>query len=180
MITSSHPILRNKNNPHPPHQNSQQQPPQPVNPYREFSITIPIAFKKRRSHKTVLSYIDNETLTYSDQPNQTTALKTPRSPSNPAIDKTLLQALVKADLWQRQLKKRQYKSLRELAREQQMSHACVLSIFQLNFLAPRFKTAILKGTQPRHLKLADLKKGVPLLWAEQEALFFAGGDNETN
>ena len=145
----------------------------------EFSITIPIAFKKRCHHKTVLFHANNEMLTYSDQPNTTTALKAQAHTPSPSIDQTLLQALVKADLWQRQLKKGQYKSLRELAREQHMSHACVLSIFQLNFLTPQLKTAIINGTQPRHLKLADLvKKTIPLLWGEQEAVLCESGESE--
>jgi site-specific DNA recombinase len=45
-------------------------------------------------------------------------------------------------------------------------------ILRLNFLAPKLKEAVLFGEQPRHLKLAYLMNNVPVLWSEQEEIFW--------
>jgi hypothetical protein len=77
-------------------------------------------------------------------------------PSAPAahIDK----ALVKALAWARDLRWRleHGKSLNELAREDSCSRPYVSSLIRLGYLAPGITRAIVNGTQPAQLTLADL------------------------
>ena len=87
------------------------------------------------------------------------------------VDMTLLKALVKAHLWQRQLKSGKYSGMKELCEREYITAKYAQLILRLNFLAPKLKEAIINGTQPRHLKLADLMNNVPLLWNEQEEMF---------
>ncbi|MCB0744842.1 MAG: hypothetical protein KDC67_13120, partial [Ignavibacteriae bacterium] len=87
------------------------------------------------------------------------------------VDMTLLKALVKAHLWQRQLKSGKYSGMKELCERESITAKYAQLILRLNFLAPKLKEAIIDGTQPRHLKLADLMNNVPLLWNEQEEMF---------
>lgn len=87
------------------------------------------------------------------------------------VDMTLLKALVKAHLWQRQLKSGKYSGMKELCERESITAKYAQLILRLNFLAPKLKEAIINGTQPRHLKLADLMNNVPLLWNEQEEMF---------
>lgn len=170
-MTTANPTLANKPHPHTyqNHSSVQQAKQQPISNRGDFSIAIPIAFKKGRRHKTILVNPDENPLA-----NPTTRPTPPNS-----VDRILLQALVKADRWQRQLAARQYSSLRELVREQNLNYNHTCDLFQLNFLAPKLKEAILNGTQPRHLKLIDLMKGVPLLWEEQEAVFWDSATQQT-
>jgi hypothetical protein len=87
------------------------------------------------------------------------------------VDMTLLQALVKAHLWQRQLKSGKYRGMKELCERESITAKYAQLILRLNFLALKLQEAIINGTQPRHLKLADLMNNVPLLWNEQEEMF---------
>ncbi|MFV1011570.1 recombinase family protein, partial [Wolbachia endosymbiont of Nasonia vitripennis] len=47
----------------------------------------------------------------------------------------------------------------------------VQQILRLNYLAPKIKEDIVKGRQPRGLKLADLRE-IPMLWSEQLEKFY--------
>ncbi|APR97876.1 hypothetical protein [Wolbachia endosymbiont of Folsomia candida] len=93
----------------------------------------------------------------------------PENEENDKKDNTLLKALVRAHLWQRQIKEGKYATTRELCTEINVRH--IQRILRLNYLAPRIKENILNGTQPRNLKLADLKK-IPHSWNEQMKLFY--------
>jgi DNA invertase Pin-like site-specific DNA recombinase len=93
-------------------------------------------------------------------------------PSAPAarIDK----ALVKALAWARDLRRRleHGKSLNDLAREDSCSRPYVSSLIRLAYLAPDVTRAIVNGTQPAQLTLADLmSRDIPLDWAEQRRSF---------
>lgn len=61
--------------------------------------------------------------------------------------------------------------MKELCERESITAKYAQLILRLNFLAPKSKEAIINGTQPRHLKLADLMNNVPILWNEQEEMF---------
>ena len=93
-------------------------------------------------------------------------------PSAPAtrIDKSLVKALA----WARDLRWRleHGKSLNELAREDSCSRPYVSNLIRLAYLAPGITRAIVNGTQPAQLTLADLmSRDIPLDWAEQHRSF---------
>lgn len=93
----------------------------------------------------------------------------PEDEKNDKKDSTLLKGLVRAYMWQRQIKEGKYATTRELCTEINVRH--IQRILRLNYLAPRIKEDILNGNQPKYLKLADLKK-IPLLWSEQFEKFY--------
>lgn len=90
---------------------------------------------------------------------------------NASIDTTLVKALVRAHLWQRQMKSGKYQTMQDLCDANKVTAKYVQLILRLNFLAPKLKEAILLGHQPRHMKLADLMQNIPSLWHEQGELF---------
>ena len=121
----------------------------------ELSIFMPMRLKKRGGRKMVLV------------PEGKVQLAT----QNAAIDTTLVKALVRAHLWQRQLKSGKYQTMQDLCDANKVTAKYVQLILRLNFLAPKLKEAILLGHQPRHMKLADLMQSIPSLWHEQGELF---------
>ncbi len=93
-------------------------------------------------------------------------------PSAPAmrIDKSLVKALA----WARDLRRRleHGKSLDELALKDRCTRPYVSSLIRLAYLAPDVTRAIVNGTQPAQLTLADLmRRDIPLDWAEQRRSF---------
>ena len=120
----------------------------------EMSVFMPLKLKKRGGRKMVLA---------------PEGVQPPADDSG--VDMTLLKALVKAYLWQQQLKSGKYSGMKELCERESITAKYAQLILRLNFLAPKLKEAIINGTQPRHLKLADLMNNVPLLWNEQEEMF---------
>lgn len=86
-------------------------------------------------------------------------------------DPALIRALVRAHKWERILSSGNKSSLRRIAVAEDHEHRYVARIYQLNFLAPRIKEAILDGIQPRGLTLTKLKEGIPHSWQEQYRLY---------
>jgi DNA invertase Pin-like site-specific DNA recombinase len=84
-------------------------------------------------------------------------------------------SLVKAIVWARDLRQRLERegaSLDELARQEGCSRPYVSSMIKLAYLAPTITQAILDGTQPASLTLADLmKRDVPVNWTDQRRAF---------
>ena len=88
-------------------------------------------------------------------------------------DATLFKALVKAHRWQSMLDDGTVANKTELAKlEGIASIGYVSQIIRLVNLAPDIQEAIVNGTHPRDLTLADLikVKVLPRLWREQKAL----------
>jgi hypothetical protein len=121
----------------------------------ELSVFMPMRLKKRGGRNIVLV------------PEGKTQLTT----ENASVDTTLVKALVRAHLWQRQLKSGKYQTMQDLCDANKVTAKYVQLILRLNFLAPKLKEAILLGHQPRHMKLADLMQNIPGLWYEQGELF---------
>lgn len=85
--------------------------------------------------------------------------------------KSLLTALHKAFVWQRQMDENNL-SLEELARYLKKDRASVSKIVRLNLLAPNIIQAILDNKQPITLSQKKLlRTPIPPLWEEQRALF---------
>ena len=63
------------------------------------------------------------------------------------------------------------RSLRTIAKAEDLEQKYVTRIYRLNFLAPKIKEAILDGMQPGTLTLSRLMQGIPLSWREQEHLY---------
>ncbi|MBX6329464.1 MAG: hypothetical protein IRY89_12910 [Pseudolabrys sp.] len=94
------------------------------------------------------------------------------SAPQPAFDPVLINALVRAHRWRRQIESGEFRSASELAAHEKITDSYVARMLCLTLLAPDITQAILEGRQPKGLKLATLLRGVPLVWEEQgEALF---------
>jgi site-specific DNA recombinase len=83
---------------------------------------------------------------------------------------------VKAIAWahdlRHRLERRDDIGLRDLAREDGCSRPYVSSMIRLAYLAPAITQAILDGTQPPRLTLADLmQRKIPVDWNEQRRAF---------
>ena len=92
------------------------------------------------------------------------------SASTARIDRSLVKAVALArDLrWRLE----HGKSLNELAHEDRCTRPYVSSLIRLAYLAPDITRAIVNGTQPAQLTLADLmSRDIPLDWAEQRRSF---------
>jgi len=74
---------------------------------------------------------------------------------------------IKAWLWQDQLESGKYKSIDEIAAENNVDRTHVSRIMQLTSLSPTIVEQILEGKEPESMSLRQLRKGIPLLWSEQ-------------
>jgi hypothetical protein len=87
------------------------------------------------------------------------------------VDNTLLKALLRANSWQRKLRRGTYDNMADLAKHMNVTESYAHRIMNLNYLSPKIKEMILGGTHPKQLKLQDLIYDVPLSWNEQEERF---------
>ncbi len=89
-----------------------------------------------------------------------------------AFDPALINALVRAHRWRRQIESGQFRSAAELATHEKITDSFVARMLCLTLLAPDITEAILEGRQPKGLRLATLLRGMPLAWEEQRRVFF--------
>ena len=84
-------------------------------------------------------------------------------------------SLVKAIVWARDLRRRleqEGASLDELARQEGCSRPYVSSVIKLAYLAPSITQAVVDGTQPASLTLAELmRRDIPFGWTDQHRAF---------
>ena len=85
-------------------------------------------------------------------------------------DGSLIVALVRAHKWDAVIEKGA-SSLRQIAESENLDRRYVARIYQLNFLAPKIKEAIIDGMQPRSLTLSRLMRDIPLCWQEQARIY---------
>jgi hypothetical protein len=88
-----------------------------------------------------------------------------------AASSTLTKALARAWRWQKLLDDGVYGTLAEIADAELINRSFLSRMIRLSLLAPDIVEAILNGTQPPTLRLADLEGPFPLDWAEQRARF---------
>jgi hypothetical protein len=133
-----------------------------VEPSLKQEIFIPIKIVKRGSAKSKIIELDNIV-------------------SKPTLNQPLLQALVKAYKWEREIAR--IDDIDLYCNKNRLSKRYVQRIIRLNNLSPRIKKAITDGTFPKTILLQDLiTKPMNLLWQEQDAQFFgdqikSGHDN---
>jgi len=89
----------------------------------------------------------------------------------PEINPTLVKAIAKSYLWNKQLLSGEVKNSIEIQkRENLKSNTYVKSILDLRFLAPDIIETILKGTQPKEISIQKLFNVKTLDWTEQRKL----------
>lgn len=86
-------------------------------------------------------------------------------------DPSLIKAIVKGYAWREQIENGVFLSVREMARNLGLTHRYVGRLLRLGYLAPDIIEAILDGTQPEDLALADFHTPFPNDWNEQRKLF---------
>jgi len=89
----------------------------------------------------------------------------------PSRDETLVNALVRAHRWRRQIESGQAKSITDLAEQEGVTDAYVWRLLPLTCLARDIVEAILDGRQPRGLRLTDALGNGPVAWEEQRCVW---------
>lgn len=96
----------------------------------------------------------------------------PQVAASARVDRSLVKAIARAHDLRHRLERKDDVGLHDLAREDGCSRPYVSSMIRLAYLAPAITQAILAGTQPSHLTLADLmQRDIPVDWAEQRRAF---------
>jgi hypothetical protein len=121
---------------------------------RGLSIRIPMMLRRRGGRKLVIVPDGIEACV-----------------PQPAFDVVLINALVRAHRWRRQIESGKFRSASELAAHEKITDSFVARMLCLTLLAPDITQAILEGRQPKGLKLATLLRGIPLPWEEQRRIF---------
>lgn len=119
---------------------------------RTLIVTIPMRLGRRAGRKLIVA------------PDGSEVADLPRAKH---ADETLVRMLAKAWRWQQWLEGGRYRSIRELAEAERVSHSYVSRVLKLTLLAPDLVEAILDGRQPRGLTAQELLRGVPVGWGEQ-------------
>ena len=90
----------------------------------------------------------------------------------PEQDPALINNIVRAHRWLGMLLQGEAKSMRDLARRENLTHAYVRRLVPLAFLAPDITQAILEGRQPPELTAERLTRlpNLPLQWDRQRLL----------
>ena len=89
----------------------------------------------------------------------------------PEINPTLVRAIAKSYLWNKQLLSGEVENSVEIQkRENLKSNTYVKSILDLRFLAPDIVETILKGTQPKEMSIQKLFNIKTLDWAKQKEI----------
>jgi len=88
------------------------------------------------------------------------------------VDLPLLKAIARAHRWTTDLLSGRVKSIRELAKAEEMNRRSVQRLLRLGFLSPRLVEAIAEGRQPPDLTVIKLTRRIdlPALWNAQERL----------
>ncbi len=120
--------------------------------------------------KTPIKFTKNIKIT-STATNGSVLILTNSDTQQPEINPTLVKAIAKSYLWNKQLLSGEVKSGAEIQkRENQKSYTYIKNILDLKFLAPEIIEAILTGTQPRNLTIKDLFDIKTLDWNEQRKI----------
>ena len=116
-------------------------------------VRIPVKFQNHRGERVILSPDTNGS-----------------SPA-PHLDRPLIKAVARAHSWREALETGKAGSVNELVRNSYYSKRYIRRLLPLAFLSPDITEAILQGTQPPHLRLADLlDRHLPLSWEKQREM----------
>lgn len=92
-------------------------------------------------------------------------------PDAKTSDQAVLQALVRAHVWLKQLADGTFSSIEALAAAANIHPKVIRNRIRLAFLGPGLSRAILNGEHSRQLTLANLNGEIPLSWREQDCVF---------
>jgi hypothetical protein len=118
-------------------------------------VFVPITFKRFGGRKTIVA-ADGSQLA----PVRSTV-----------TDRTLIKALSRAYRWQKLLDDGVYGSIAEMADKERINRSYLSRTIRLSLLAPDIVEAILNGTQPPTLQLADLEGPFSIDWEQQRKAF---------
>lgn len=82
-------------------------------------------------------------------------------------DAKLVQAIVRAHAWLRDLQSNRFETIEALAASVKLHPKLVRQELRYAFLAPTITEAIINGNQPATISLAGIPKTLPLAWPEQ-------------
>lgn len=122
----------------------------------KIHIFIPINLQRKGGRKTILNPLGVPV----------------NSDRDAEQDLALLTSLVRAHRWSQMLQEGKFANQKELAeKEQLVGHSYVSRILRLTLLAPDIQEAILMGTHPANLSLADVMGPFPHAWEVQRKQF---------
>lgn len=94
------------------------------------------------------------------------------APSSQQINKALVSKLIQAQEWRKNMLKDKYLTISEIAKRENKDSSYICKIYNLNFLAPDIKKAILTGNTPTDLSLEQLRQATTVLnWKEQRKMW---------
>ena len=118
-------------------------------------VFVPLIFKRHGGRKTIVAPDDSNA----------------EQPRSKAVDQTLIKALARAYRWQKLLDDGVFGSIAEMADKESINRSYLSRTIRLSLLAPDIVQAILNGTQPPTLHLADLEGPFSIDWEEQRTAF---------
>lgn len=121
-----------------------------------YIINLPVQLKRCGVETKLI--VENKVSTQSLRPHSTSA-------------NAIQRALQKALQWNQTLISGRVSSMKEVARQENVSQRYIASIIRLAFLSPSIMEKIANGNIPHDMTLARLKKNIPHDWSEQELLF---------
>jgi hypothetical protein len=119
-------------------------------PMETISIHVPFAIRKYGGRKRVI-----------------TPDGTPAAIEKASVDSTLVKALARAFRWKHMLESRQFTTITELAKYENIGLTYMTRVLRLSLLAPEIVEAILDGRQPPEVTLAGLLEPFPVEWEGQ-------------
>lgn len=126
----------------------------------EIRIHVPIKFKRKGIRKLIIF------------PEHVPAQSSSRH------DATLMNGIAKAWRWQALYERGGFSSLESFADKYKINKSYAARVMRLNMLAPDIRMAIMDGTQPKGLRLADLLHPLSEDWQKQRKKFgFIDGDD---
>ncbi len=87
------------------------------------------------------------------------------------VDSTLVKALARAFRWKKMLESRQFTTITELAKHENLALTYMTRVLRLSLLAPEIVEMILEGRQPPEMTLAVLLEPFPVAWEGQKHIF---------
>ncbi|SFG41366.1 hypothetical protein SAMN04488020_102157 [Palleronia marisminoris] len=93
-------------------------------------------------------------------------------------DNTLVKALARAFRWKRMLESGEFASISELAEREGIAFTYMARLMRLSLLAPKIVDAIMEGSQPKSVTLANMMDPFPLDWKEQRIRFLQPGTSD--
>jgi site-specific DNA recombinase len=128
-------------------------------------INIPVNFRKRGG-KSFITMPHGKSFSI-----QTTDSKTTPIHNNRISETSIVKALIQAQEWQDEITKNKHTTIATIAQREQKQNGYICQIYNLNFLAPDIKKAILTNNIPVGFSLRELKCNMPVEWEEQRRVW---------